>query len=96
MFRLFQKLSVKAEGHFIPIDREGITHHGMFRTLAWETIVTSLIVNGPAGIRTIGTPSNPRFTSTDKTACPTFESCGSGAPRQITPVIKLIPIHNIV
>jgi hypothetical protein len=53
-------------------------------------------VNGPAGIRTIGAPSNPRLASVDETACPAVEGCGSAAPRQIAHVMKLIPVHNIV
>lgn len=53
------------------------------------------MVNGPAGIGTIGAPSSPRLASTDETACPPFEGCGSTAPRQTTPVTRPIPAHNI-
>lgn len=49
------------------------------------------MVNGPAEIRTIGAPSSPRLASVDETACLAVEGCGSAAPRQIAPVMKLIP-----
>ena len=47
-------------------------------------------------MKTIGALSLPRPASSDEATCPPFTGCCSPAPRQRPPVMRLIPIHNIV
>ena len=95
MFPCFQKFPIEAEGDFIPVDVIVIKRHDMCRSLVLGP--SSLpMVKEPAGINTIGPPSKPCLAPIDGTSGPTFECCGSAAPRQMTPIITLIPVHRIV
>lgn len=95
MFRRFQKLPIETEGDFIPIDIIGIKRDGVFRPLVWETVMTT---HGEWAGRDENHRSAIESSAhlDQRNRLPALRGLWLCRSQTDCPVMKLIPVHNIV